>query len=190
MENNTVKKSKLSDFQLGCLGFIVLFALGMWCMRGLGSDEKNTAENEKKPETVINEFPNFKYEIIGDLKGFSGNEFVKNDVVFIKVNNCGDAELKYLQKLIQNDNRFPQKIKSGNVEKKVFYYYRIFLVENIEQNVDLKNVKSIYDNNKGIVELNNYLRKNTNGFCAMLNKSWDLKMFPSYEENFEMFMRP
>jgi hypothetical protein len=55
------------------------------------------SENEKKPETIINEFPTFKYEIIGDLKGFSGNEIGKKDIVFIKVNNCGDSELKYLQ---------------------------------------------------------------------------------------------
>jgi hypothetical protein len=74
--------------------------------------------------TVFNE-TNFKYEIIGDLKGFSGNEIGKKDIVFIKVNNCGDSELKYLQKLIQNDNRFPQKIKSGKIEKNVSYEYKI-----------------------------------------------------------------
>ena len=190
MENNTEQNSKSGNFKTGCLGFIILFAIGMWCMRGVGSNETNSSENEKKPETIINEFPNFKYEIIGDLKGFSGNEIGKKDIVFIKVNNCGDSELKYLQKLIQNDNRFPPKIKSGKIEKNVSYEYKIFLVGDIKQEVDLKNVKAIYDTSGDIVDLNNYLRKNTKGFCAMLYKMWDLKNYPTYEENFAMFMRP
>ena len=190
MENNTEQNSKSSNFKTGCLGFFILFAIGMWCMRGVGSNETNLSENEKKPETIINDFPNFKYEIIGDLKGFSGNEIGKKDIVFIKVNSCGDGELKYLQNLIQNDNRFPPKIKSGKIEKNVSYEYKIFLVEDIKQEVDLKNVKAIYDTSGDIVDLNNYLRKNTKGFCAMLYKMWDLKNYPTYEENFGMFMRP
>jgi hypothetical protein len=190
MENNIEQNSKSSNFKTGCLGFFILFAIGMWCMRGVGSNENNTAENGKNTEPITNEFPNFKYEIIGELKGFSGNEFVKSDIVFIKVNNCDDAELKYLQKLIQNDNRFPPKIKSGKIEKNVSYEYKIFLVSDIKQLVDLKNVKAIYDTSGDIVDLNNYLRKNTKGFCAMLYKMWDLKEYPTYKENFVMFMRP
>jgi hypothetical protein len=190
MENNTDQNPKSGNFKTGCLGFIILFAIGMWCMRGIGSNENNSSENEKKPETVINEFPNFKYEIIGDIKGFSGNETGKNDVVFVKVNSCDDAELKYLQKLIQNDNRFPPIIKSGNIEKNVLYEFKIFLVKDIKQEVDLKNVKAIYDDKGDIVVLNDYLRKNTKGFCAMMYKMWDLKTYPTYEENFEIFMRP
>ena len=54
------------------------------------------SENEVKP--ILNEFPDFKYEIIGDLKGFSSNGVVKSDVVFIKVNSCDEEKLKYLLK--------------------------------------------------------------------------------------------
>lgn len=187
MENNTDQKPKTGNFKTGCLGFIILFAIGMWCMRGIGSNENNSSDNENKPETIINEFPNFKYEIIGDLKGFSGNESVKADVVFIKVNSCDDEKLKYLQKILQNNTLFPKKINSGKIEKKVFYEYKIFLVQDINQEVDLKNVKAIYDSSGDMVKLNGYLRKNTKGFCAMLYKMWDNS---TYEENFEMFMRP
>jgi hypothetical protein len=146
------------------------------------------SENELKP--ILNEFPDFKYEIIGDLKGFSSNGVVKSDVVFIKVNSCDEEKLKYLQKELQKNNLFPPIFKSGKFEIKVFYEFKIFMVENIEQNVDLKNVKSLYDSSKSMVELNDYLRKNTKGFCAMLYKMWDLKTYPTYEENFGMFMRP
>jgi hypothetical protein len=156
-------------------------------MRGIGSNENNSSENEKKPETVINEFPNFKYEIIDDLKGFSTNGTVKADVVFIKVNSCEDEKLKYLQKELQNNNLFPLKMKSGKFEIKVFYEFKIFVVQDMEQNVDLKNVKAFYDSNKSMVELNDYLRKNTMGFCAMLYKMWDNS---THEENFVMFVRP
>ena len=146
------------------------------------------SENELKP--ILNEFPDFKYEIIGDLKGFSSNGVVKSDVVFIKVNSCDEEKLKYLQKELQKNNLFPPIFKSGKFEIKVFYEFKIFMVENIEQNVDLKNVKSLYDSSSSMVELNDYLRKNTKGFCAMLYKMWDLKTYPTYEENFVMFMRP
>lgn len=190
MENKINQKTKLNDFKTGCLGFIILFAIGMYCMRDIGSNETKTTEIENNTVPIKNEFPEFKYEIIGDLKGFSGNETVKLDVVFIKVNTCGDSELKYLQKLIQIDDRFPPIIKSGNIEKQVFYEFKIFSVNNITEKVDLKDVKTIYDNSKGIIELNDYLRNNTKGFCAMLYKSWDLKNYPTHEENFDMFMRP
>jgi len=187
MENNIEQKPKSGNFKTGCLGFVILFAIGMWCMRDIGSNKNNSSENEKKPETIINEFPDFKYEIIGDLKGFSSNGAVKSDVVFIKVNSCDEEKLKFLQKKLQNDNLFPSISKSGKFEIKVFYEFKIFVVDNIEQNVDLKNVKSLYDNYSSMVELNDYLRKNTKGFCAMLYKMWDNS---TYEENFVMFMRP
>jgi hypothetical protein len=72
----------------------------------------------------------------------------------------------------------------------VLYEFKIFLVKDIKQEVDLKNVKAIYDDKGDIVVLNDYLRKNTKGFCAMMYKMWDLKTYPTYEENFEIFMRP
>lgn len=156
-----------------------------------GQKKETVNVNEKVIEEEIKvEFPNFKYEIIGTLQGFSGNEFVKTDIVFIKVNTCGEDELKYLQKIIQNNEKFPTQIKVGKVEKNVSYEYKIYSVDNINEKVDLKNVKSIYNNSSDIVKLNDYLRKNTKGFCAMLYKMWDLKNYPTYEENFEMFMRP
>jgi len=170
---------------------VFLFILGANLNKSDVKEEDVVAsENDKKPQPKINEFPDFKYEIIADIKGFSGNETGKNDVVFVKVNSCDDAELKYLQKLIQNDNRFPPIIKSGNIEKNVLYEFKIFLVKDIKQEVDLKNVKAIYDDKGDIVVLNDYLRKNTKGFCAMMYKMWDLKTYPTYEENFEIFMRP
>ena len=94
------------------------------------------------------------------------------------------------KKIIQNNEKFPTQIKVGKVEKNVSYEYKIYSVDNINEKVDLKNVKSIYNNSSDIVKLNDYLRKNTKGFCAMLYKMWDLKNYPTYEENFEMFMRP
>ena len=72
--------------------------------------------------------------------------------------------------------------KRGKIEKNISYEYKIFLVEDIKQEVDLKNVKAIYDTSGDIVDLNNYLRKNTKGFCAMLYKMWDLKNYPTYEK--------
>jgi hypothetical protein len=170
---------------------VFLFILGANLNKSDVKEEDVVAsENDKKLQPKINEFPDFKYEIIGNIKGFSGNETGKNDVVFVKVNSCDDAELKYLQKLIQNDNRFPPIIKSGNIEKNVLYEFKIFLVKDIKQEVDLKNVKAIYEDKGDIVVLNDYLRKNTKGFCAMMYKMWDLKTYPTYEENFEIFMRP
>ena len=187
-------KEKADTMLVGCLGTIaIIFIIFMVSLCSPKDDDTyypvNDTDSAIDVKETVEEFPDFRYSIILRDNFREANEMgVKKEIVFIKVNSCDDKQLDYLLRTIYVDEMlFPRTIKNGYKEIRIFYEFKIFLVEHIAYEVDLKNVSQLMRYNYNPTEIHKYLRNNVDGFCAMLYKNW---ASTSYSDDFNMTMRP